>query len=124
MSSPAPSQPPPLASIPKPQRPPHGSLLHAITFIVVFNTGIILTNLFQLMLYPLHLTPWTTDYYKRVITFTKGIFGNLCVLITQRFAPTKYVITAGEGIEDDWIVRGAGGDFVGLNLPHKAVWVR
>lgn len=89
----------------------------------MFNTGIILTNLFQLILYPLQLTPWTRGYYKQVIIFTKGVFGQLCVLITEQFAPTKFVITAGEGVREDWVVRGKGGELIGLRLPDKAVWV-
>ena len=70
----APDRPsgPPLWSLPKPQRPPHGSLLHGLCWAAVFNTSILLTNLLQLLSYPLSLFAFTRPFYADVIRFTKG----------------------------------------------------
>lgn len=116
---------PPLYSIPKPLRPPHGSLVTAISFCVLFNLGIILTNLFQILTYPLSLTPLTFGIYLRLSAFTKGSFGALTIGLSQWFAPTKFVVTAGEGmpVDGSWIRRGIKGEIQGIVLPDRGIWV-
>lgn len=116
---------PPLWSIPKSQRPPHGSYIQLIIFAIIFNGGIILVNLTQILSYPLSLFSFTKALHLRISFFTKASFGTLTVLLSERFAPTKFIITAGDGmpIESEWLERNLKGEVVGITLPDQAIWV-
>lgn len=117
---------PPLWSIPKSQRPNHGSYIQLMIFAIIFNGGIILVNLTQILSYPLSLFAFTKALHLRITFFTKASFGTLSVLLSERFAPTKFIITAGEGmpIESEWLERNTEGEVIGINLPNQGVWVR
>jgi lysocardiolipin and lysophospholipid acyltransferase len=119
------SSPPPLWSLPKPQRPPHGSWLTAILFFISFNAGIVLTNLLQLISLPLALFPTTYPTFLRILDFTKGTFGQLTIFISQRFAPTSFVVTAGHGMPDgdSWLERDGRGRVTGIKLPPTGIWM-
>ncbi|ORY88240.1 acyltransferase-domain-containing protein [Leucosporidium creatinivorum] len=113
----------PLYSIPIKDRPPHGSLLTGLLFALTFNTCIILTNLTQFILFPLSLHPATAPLYYRI---TKSSFGCATVLISQWFAPTSFVVTAGEGVEDsgtEWLERDSKGKVTGLKLAKRGIWI-
>ncbi|SGZ25035.1 BQ5605_C023g09760 [Microbotryum silenes-dioicae] len=100
----------PLWSLPIRDRPPHGSLLRGLIWASLFNLGILLTHVLQLLLSPLLWHPRTRSTFHR---WTKAPFGRLCVWINQAFAPTSFVISrgadevGGDGVEDieQWITR-------------------
>lgn len=54
-----------------------------------------------------------------------GCFGQLTVLISQRFAPTRFVISGGEGMGEveDWVERDERGRVTRVSLPDRGVWV-
>lgn len=125
MKSETPNAPAPLHTIPTAERPPHGHFLSGVLFVLLFNLGIILTNLVQLIFFPLALVPATRPAYQRVLDFTKGTFGQLTVFISQRFAPTKFIVSAGEGMSvgEEWVERDGRGRVRGVRLPDQGVWV-
>ncbi|KDE03018.1 hypothetical protein MVLG_06450 [Microbotryum lychnidis-dioicae p1A1 Lamole] len=118
----------PLWSLPIRDRPPHGSLLRGLIWASLFNLGILLTHVLQLLLSPLLWHPRTRSTFHR---WTKAPFGRLCVWINQAFAPTSFVISrgadevGGDGVEDieQWITRDSRGRVTKLDLPKRAVWI-
>lgn len=111
----------PVWATPIPQRAPISwrTLLLGILWSVAFNGGIFLTYGLQLVLYPLSLFSSTIPPYKRV---TKGVFGQLCVFMTEWWAPTSFVISS-DGMGDKFVKRDGQGRVNGLDLPKRSVWV-
>lgn len=111
----------PLWSLPSPLRPAHGSIIAGLCFAALFNTSIALTWASLVLLYPLALSPATRRWYFRV---TKQSFGCACVLISQLFAPTTFVVSGGQGVDTErWVERDASGRVNGLRLAERGVWV-
>lgn len=112
-------------AVPIPQRaqPGYDWLWNALLFGVFFDGAMIMINATQFLLFPLRLLalyyPQVLLVYDWGIQYTKGAFGTLLVLITQWFAPTKFIITM-DGTNEvfDVIPRD---DSFDLKLPDKMV---
>ncbi|BGP43047.1 hypothetical protein JCM10449v2_007062 [Rhodotorula kratochvilovae] len=119
---PLPPQRTPLWALPASSRPSRllAAVLPALAFVVVFDAGILSTFVLIVLLLPLAYLPPTRLAYLRT---GKAAFGRLLVLVVSWFSPTELVISAGEGVQREWVLHGEDGELVGVNLPAKGIWI-
>ncbi|BGP19621.1 hypothetical protein JCM10213_008323 [Rhodosporidiobolus nylandii] len=95
--------------------------LRTAAFAVLFNAGILLTFALLILLLPLRLVRHTRPVYGRI---GKAAFGSLLVFVTQHFAPTEVVVSAGEGVDrKEWAELDEQGELKALRLPEAGVWI-
>ncbi|TNY23820.1 acyltransferase-domain-containing protein [Rhodotorula diobovata] len=96
------------------------TLPYALAFAVLFNVGILSTFSLLVLLLPLaYIAPTRLAYLR----WGKGTFGRLLVLVLRLLSPTEVVLSAGQGVERDWVERDDEGKASKLKLPPKVVWV-
>lgn len=100
----------------------YGNLVQGLLFIITFNTAIILISIFQIILFPISF--FSLNLYRFLITITKSSFSKATIWISQLYAPTNFIITAGKGVNKDWILRDYTGKCIGVKFPNRAIWVR
>ena len=117
----------PLFATPVKERPAlsPGGWLHWLSFNVVFQLGMVCIHSAQLVTLPLHLLATTLPLWDSLATWSKGLFGQLLVFISQIFAPTKLRITVDPDDDeldlDKIVVRDENGTPVGIDLPQRMV---
>ncbi|GAA6010507.1 hypothetical protein JCM10207_001338 [Rhodosporidiobolus poonsookiae] len=114
-------QQPPLWSQPLATRPRSLHLLRNAAFIALFDLAILTTfGLLVLLLTLRQLRP-TRPLYLRL---AKAAFGLTLVGVTEHFAPTEMVVSAGEGVNGEgWAERDDEGEIRRIRLPDNGVWM-
>ncbi|GAA5826703.1 hypothetical protein JCM11251_002861 [Rhodosporidiobolus azoricus] len=112
---------PPLWAQPIASRPRRPHLLRTVSFVLLFNLGILTTFGLLVLLLPLRIIRATRPLYVRL---GKGAFGTLLVFVVREFAPTEVVVSGGEGVDaKKWTQLNENNEIVSLDLPDKAVWI-